>query len=205
MHTEEPPLLQVTGEGSLEVPPDTAVVTVGASTRAETAAAAYQQTAMLMNQVVQALLAMGIPREQMQSQQVALRPIYEKERLVGYQGASTLRVRLMDLAAIGPTIDRAVAAGATDVQGLSFDVREPQAYESRALALAVQDAQRKASAVARSLGIGLGPVWQVAVEPAPGPIMPVMARAPSLEAMPVLPGTLDVTRRVTVAYLVLPS
>lgn len=88
------------------------------------------------------------------------------------------------------------------MQGVSFDLREPAAYEARALALAVQDAQRKAATVARSLGIGPGPVWQVAVEPAPGPIVPVMVRAAALEGMPVLPGTLDLTRRVSVAYLV---
>jgi len=201
-NTEELPLVRVTGDGRLEVAPDTAEISLGFSIRAEQAATAYQQTAAVLNQVVRALLDMGIPQDQMQTDQIALQPVYEKERLVGYEGAATLRVRLRDLSAVGATIDRAVAAGANSVRGVSFEVRDPSAYEASALALAAEDAQRKAAVIARALGIGLGPVWRADAEPAPGPIFPALARAAAVEAIPVLPGTLTLTRRVRVEYVI---
>lgn len=192
------------GEGRLAVVPDTAELSLGVSLRASEAATAYQQAAAVMAQVVQALLDEGLTRDQIQTGQIELLPIYEQQGLVGYEANATVRVRLRDLTRIGRVIDRAVAAGATVVRGITFDVREPGAYESRALQLAVQHAERQAATLARSLGIGLGSAWQVEAEPAPGPVFPALLRAAPLEAMPVLPGTLELVRRVRVGYLITP-
>jgi uncharacterized protein len=199
---QQPSVLVVTGEGQTEVAPDTAVVSLGVTSRAAQAAAAFQQTAALLNQVVRALLAGGIPREQLQTTQVSLQPVFENSRQVGFDATATVRVTLRDLSAVGATIDRAVAAGANSVAGVSFEVRDTAAAQALALSLAVQDAQRQAAVLARSLGIVLGPVLRVEAEPSPGPITPLFARAGAAEGVPVLPGTVMVTRRVRVEYLV---
>lgn len=202
MQAQTLPLVQVTGEGRVEVPPDTAEVSLGFSVRTEQAADAYQQIAAALSKVVAALLEIGIPRDQLQTDQVALNPVYEREKLVGYEGSTTLRVTLRDLAAVGPAIDRAVAAGANVVSGVRFDVRDPTPYEARALSAAVQDAQRKVATLARSLGIRLGPVWRVEAEPSPGPIIPAVARAAAVAELPVLPGKITLTRIVRVSYTI---
>lgn len=199
----EPPVVRVDGEGQLEVAPDTAVVSLGFSARAEQAAAAFQQTAAAISRVIQALVAAGVPREQLQSEQISLFPVQERERVVGFEGTATLRVTLRDVNAVGPVIDRAVAAGANRVQGVSFEVRDPRPFEAQALTLAIQDAQRKAAILARAAGVGLGPIWLVEAEPSPGPVFPVAARAVALEAaIPVLPGTLTLIRRVRVEFVI---
>lgn len=198
---EQPPLVQVTGEGWVEVPPDTVEIALGFSVRADEAAAAYRQTATVLNQVVRVLMEAGIPQEQMQTEQVSLRPVYEQEQLVGYEGTAILRVTLRDLSIAGETIDRAVAAGANTVLSVSFQVRDPGPHEAAALTRAVQDAQRKAAVLARSLGVGLGPVWRAEAEPAPGPIF-ALARPAALEPIPVMPGTITITRRVRVEYTI---
>jgi len=182
--------------------PDTAVVSLGTAVRADSAGAAYQQTATVLNQVVRALLALSIPQDQIQTAQVGLDPVYERERLVGYPGSATLRVTLTDLGAVGATIDSAVAAGANVVQGVSFSVRDTHRPGDAAMTLAVQDAQRQALLLSRALGVRLGLLWRVDAEPTPGPIFPTFARAAAFEAIPVLPGTLQVTRRVRVEYLI---
>lgn len=198
---EQPPLVQVTGEGWVEVPPDTVEIALGFSVRADEAAAAYRQTATVLNQVVRVLMEAGIPQEQMQTEQVSLRPVYEQEQLVGYEGTAILRVTLRDLSIAGETIDRAVAAGVNTVLSVSFQVRDPGPHEAAALTRAVQDAQRKAAVLARSLGVGLGPVWRAEAEPAPGPIF-ALARPAALEPIPVMPGTITITRRVRVEYTI---
>lgn len=202
-----PPLLQVTGVGETQVAPDTARISLGFSTRAPQAAAAYEQTATALNQVVRALLGAGLAPEQLQTQEVALSPVYEtpadqgQSQLVGYEASATLGVTLRDLSRVGAVIDLAVSAGANRVLGVQFEVRDRRAAEAAALSLAVQDAQRQAVALAQSLGVGLGPVWRVETQPAPASVTPYLARM-AAEGLPVLPGQLTVSRSVMVSYVI---
>ncbi len=198
---EDPRLLRVVGEGRLDAPPDSVSVWVGVSARASQATAAYQQAATAIGQIVQAMLNLGIPREQLQTGQISLQPIYEQNRLVGYEASATIKVTVRDVSQAGAVVDRAVAAGANNIQGVQFELADPAAYASRALTLAVQDAQRKATTLANSLGVQLGPVYRAEEETAGGPI-PLGARAVVAEAIPVLPGTLPVVHRVLVEYLI---
>ncbi|HYG59169.1 MAG TPA: SIMPL domain-containing protein [Symbiobacteriaceae bacterium] len=202
LNVESLPQLRVTGEGQADAVPDTAVVVLGFSTRAPQAATAFQQTAAVLNRVVAALMEAGIPREQLQTEQISLNPVYERERLVGYEAISTLQVTLRDLSAAGPTIDRAVAAGANNVREVRFELRDPATAEATALALAVQDAQRDAAVLARSLGLRLGPVVRVETEPTPVPVPRLAFQAAAAEAIPVLPGTIRIARTVRVDYAI---
>lgn len=200
----EPPTLRVTGVGEAEVAPDTARITLGFTTRAPQAAAAYEQTAAALNRVVQALMQAGLGAEQMQTQEVALNPVYERLReegeskLLGYEATATLAVTLRDLARVGAVIDLAVSAGANRVDGVQFMVQNRARAEAAALAQAVQDAQRQAAVLAQSLGVALGPVREVEAEGVPGPA-PFVTRM-AAEGLPVLPGQLTVVRSVRVAY-----
>lgn len=199
----QPPLLTVTGEGSVQVTPDTVVLTLGVTARAPQAAAAFQQVAAALNKVVRALLAAGVPQDQIQTSQVSLQPAFENGRQMGFEATATVRVTLRDTAALGGLIDRAVAAGANNVAGVSFEVRDPAAAEAAALAAAVQNARAQAVVLARSLGVALGPVFRVEAEPAQGPPVPLFARAVAAgEQLPVLPGTQTITRRVRVEFLI---
>lgn len=199
---DRPPVLAVSGEGRVEAVPDTVEIVLGFSARAESASAAYQQTAEAVNRVLQAMLALGIPAEQLQTGQVSLTAVYEEGRVIGYEATATLRVTLRDPAAAGQAIDQAVAAGANVVRGLSYSLRNPGAAETQAWTRAVQEAQHQAALLAQALGLRLGGVWRVGAEPAPGPIMPAFARVGGPEGIPILPGTLEISRRVQVEYLI---
>lgn len=199
---QAPGVLAVTGEGRVDVAPDTVVITLGATARAPQATVAFQQVTATLNQVVRALQSAGVPREQIQTSQVSLQPTFENGRQTGFEATATVRVTLRDLSAAGRVIDIAVAAGANNVSGVSFELRDQAAYEAAALQAAVQDAQRQATVLARALGVALGPVVRAEAEPTQGPILPTFARAGAAEAISILPGTLTVTRRVRAEYLV---
>lgn len=205
----EPPTLQVTGVGEAGAAPDTARLTLGFTARAPQAAAAYEQTAAALNRVVQALMQAGLAADQMQTQEVALNPVFDRprdggeSRLTGYEATATLAVILRDLVRVGAIIDLAVSAGANRVDGVQFTVRERERAEAAALTQAVQDAQRQAAVLARALGVALGPVREVSTEAAPGP-SPYLARS-AAEGIPVLPGRLTVVRTVRLAYQIHPS
>lgn len=205
----EPPTLQVTGVGEVPVAPDTARVSLGFSARAPQAAAAYEQAAAALNQVVRAQVQAGVPMEMMQTQDVALQPVYRPPgdegtgEVAGYEASATLAVTLRDLARVGALIDLAVSAGANRVLGVQFTVQNRQPAEAAALAQAVHDAQRQAVVLAQSLGVVLGPVRRVESLPGPSP-EPYFART-SAEAMPVLPGQVTVTRSVRLVYRIGPA
>jgi uncharacterized protein YggE len=199
---QTPPVLVVTGEGTVQVVPDVTVVTLGVTARDAQAASAFRAAAVALNQIVRALIASGIPQDQIQTSQISLQQVFQNDRPVGFEATATLRVTVRDRAAIGDVIDRAVAAGANNITGVSFELADPAAAEAMALARAVQNAQGQAAVLARSLGIVLGPVVRVEAEPAPGPITPLFARAAAAESIPVLPGTITVTRRVRAEFLI---
>jgi uncharacterized protein YggE len=199
---QNPPVLVVTGEGTVQAVPDVTVVSLGVTARDAQAAAAFRAAAVALNQVVRALLAAGVPQDQIQTSQISPQQVFQNDRPAGFEASATLRVTVRDRTAIGDLIDRAIAAGANNVTGISFELADPGAAEAMALARAVQNAQGQAAVLARSLGIVLGPVLRVEAEPAPGPITPLFARAAAVESIPILPGTIAVTRRVRVEFMV---
>lgn len=199
----EPPLLQVTGEGRAQAAPDKVEISLGFTARAPQAAEAFNQVSQAINRVVAALLQAGVQREQLQTEQISLTPVFdEQQRLTGYEATSILRVTLRNVSAAGTIIDRAVSAGANRVQEIRFDLTDPAPLAAAALERAVQDANRQAAVLARSLGVRLGPVFRVVAEPAGGPIVPVFARAAAAEVIPVLPGNITITRTIRVDYVI---
>lgn len=203
---EEAPFLRVTGEGRVEAPPDAVEINLGFTTRAPRAAEAYQQTAAAMTKVVDALTQAGVPRQQLQSAQISLVPVYREEQLEGYQASADLRVTLTELERAGEIIDLAVAAGANTVRSIRFEVRNPGPYEDKAYAQAVEDGRRTAAVLARAMGARLGPIRRAEAEPAAGPVFAetrfAMAAAPP---MPVLPGTEPIVRQVRLEFYMLQS
>jgi hypothetical protein len=78
--------------------------------------------------------------------------------LDGYTATNTVEVTIEDLSLIGKVIDAAIGAGATNMNGLHFTVKEPEPLRQKALALAARQAMSNAAAIARGLGREVGAV-----------------------------------------------
>ncbi|MBE3519166.1 MAG: SIMPL domain-containing protein [Firmicutes bacterium] len=171
VHAEEsqPRLISVTGEASMQVKPDMATVSFGVETNAPTAAEAQQTNSRAMDAVVRALLAVGIAREDIQTSNFSLYPVYEwrgekpeqKQVLVGYRCNNTVVAKIRDIARIGEAIDRAVAAGATNIGGISFGLQDPEPLKTQLLAQAVIDARSKAETMAKAAGVTITGVYRI--------------------------------------------
>jgi hypothetical protein len=121
--------------------------------------------------------------------------------LSGYQAINHISVTIDDLKLVGRVIDKAVAAGANAVEGVSFGVRDPSAYRARAFRLAVQNAYATASALASAAGVSNLRVVRIdetgqVFFPRIGIATPMQA-APST---PIMPGTLPLTVQIQVVY-----
>ncbi len=165
---EEKRTLSVTGQGTIEAAYDTAIITIGVQEMMETADGAYQAMARDMDAVVNALKRMGIEEEQLKTGVFRLDAQYDwiENRgrvLKGYMATNTLTVTTQELEQVPALVQAAVEAGATNIQGIRFTVKDREALLNQALDAAVDDAKAKAERVAERLGAEVVGVYQVSV------------------------------------------
>ena len=84
-----------------------------------------------------------------------------RPKIRGYQLQNTVTVTVRNLDQLGDVLDDGVAAGATTVNGISFDVADRAAAEAQAREAAVADAKAKADTLASGLGVRIPGVASV--------------------------------------------
>lgn len=150
-----PAVISVSGQGRADVAPDMAVVNIGIVTTGKTAQLAQAENARVASDVTAALGQLGIFSKDIQTH-YTMSPVYEKgdyRKAVGYRANNTVTVTVNDVAKAGQVIDAALSSGATDVNGLSFGLKDAKSVRNTALQMAVQDARSKADAIAAALGV----------------------------------------------------
>ncbi|HAG06629.1 MAG TPA: hypothetical protein DCL13_00460 [Peptococcaceae bacterium] len=203
-------VLSVTGTGRVAVAPDTAAVTLGVTTTARTAQEAQQENTRLVASVIKAIVALGIPRENLQTVEFSVWPIYEepikgpdKAKIVGYRVNNNIRVTVDDPGKIGAVLDAGFAAGANQSHGIHFFKKNDAAERALALQNAVKEARAKAEVVARALGAKIVGIAAVRVENVYGPV-PLRYSAQKVgagEAGAIIePGQVEVTASVAIDY-----
>jgi uncharacterized protein len=209
-HVPEPPTIRVTGEAIVREKPDQAEIEVGVTTQAKRAPDATAENAKRVEAVLAAVKKVLGDEGEIQTAGYNLSPNQEwpKEggspKIVGYTASNVVRARTTDLDKVGPVIDAALEAGANQVQGLNFSLRDEAKARDRALALAAKRAKAKAEALADALGVKLGAVRsadEAAAAPPPMPYGRVAMAAMKAEGAPtqIEAGSLDVTATVTLA------
>ena len=197
-----PSVVDAVGEGEVSLPPDQAVLTVGVTTEAKTAKDALDENAMTMTAVLGVLAQAGFTGPAVTTRAVSLSPVMEypqggAPRVVGYRATNTVQVKTRDPGSIGRALDAAVGAGANVSTDLAFGLADPRAAETQALRLAVQDAQRRATAMAEAIGKRLGRVLEVRAfeSERPVPRMEAFAARAAPMPTPIEPGVITVRAR----------
>jgi uncharacterized protein YggE len=114
-------------------------------------------------------------------------------------------VRTSDLSKISSVIDAALEAGANQLSGIHFELKEDQEAQKEALRRAVSDAMEKARVVAEAAGAQLHQILEI-IEGGATIRPPVMGRTTMMTAemsgapTAVMPGQLTVTGQVTMRY-----
>lgn len=194
--TIPPRTITVTGTGRVATTPDVVELRLGVAITRPTAAGAQADAAAAMAAVLVALRAAGLADRDLRTQGLSLQPVmdYRAEgppELRGYELRNSVVARLRDLARLPEAIDGAIAAGATTLDGVDFDVEDRGAAEAAARAAAVADALARAGALARAAGGSLGPVLSISegrlAPPTPFPV----ARAAKLMAADAAPTPIE--------------
>lgn len=214
--TPPPPAIVTSGTGEARIAPDRAVIMVGVQSRAATAAAASTANATKQRAVIDTLVALGIPRNQIATMQFNVYPEMRhdprenRETLTGYVVSNMVRIELRRIDQVGAAIDAALAKGANQVNSLNFYAENTDEPRRLALAQAVQRARADAEALARAAGGSIGEMLELSTGQFAQPIIQrdmAMARvsAAAGAATPVEPGEELVRAYVTARWRFIPA
>jgi uncharacterized protein len=203
-----PPAISVTGEASISVPPDRAVIDAGVTTDAKTAREASDANNTAMGKVIAALKGAGIDEKDVQTSRISLQPQYSapasnrpgQATIVGYGASNRVNIRLKDVTRVASMIDTLVGAGANDIGNINFTVSNASKLLDDAREKAIADARRKAEIYAKAAGVALGAPLSISEEGAPQPVFRAKIAAPMAAApTPIAQGeeTLSVSVGVT--------
>ena len=199
--------ISVNGEGSITVPPNYALLQIEVTTEGSEVEEAQQRNAAIMNQVIQSILELGIPRENIQTAAYNIFPRYDfvegKQVFRGYEVTNTISVKIPDVSMVGKVIDTAVRNGANRISSLEFRLENEDAYYQRALSKALINAQLKSNTIAETMRLSVSPqVIEVVEEKEGSPIVPyrAMLMESSTGATPIEQGVITIIARVTVKF-----
>jgi len=214
--TGEPRTIRVSATGEARAQPDEAHLDFAVETVATTARAAGEENARLMERVIRALVAAGVPRASIETRNYTVYPEYatpmpderqEQPRIRGYRTSNLVTARTQDLARVGALIDAALGAGANRVDAVRFSLRNPERAQAEATRDAVQRARQSAETIAGALGVRLGEVLDAST--AFEPIRPFatdvryrMAEAAVPAPTPIQPGEQTVNATITVVFAI---
>jgi uncharacterized protein YggE len=202
----------VSGTGEVTVTPDVAILTLGVQAQETTVKAAQSEASFAMSAVVDALKSNGVADKDIQTQWYSISPVTKwddktnEQITTGYSVTNTVMAKIRDITKAGTIIDAVTEAGGdlTRINGISFTVNDPTAYNNQAREKAMQDAAAKAQQLATLAGVNLGKVIYISESGSyiPQPIRLFDSAVGASASTPISPGELDITLTVQVGYAI---
>ena len=201
--------LNMSASGEVKAAPDMATITLGVQTEAATASDAMAQNATRMSRIVAALKAAGLADKDIQTSNISLDAQYDYQqnqppKLRGYQASNTVLITVYDVSRLGRTLDAVTTAGANQINGIGFGLKDPSAAEDQARLKAVKALQAKAELYAGAVGYRVARLVNLSEGGGyvPSPPRPMFMRAAKADAesTPVQAGELSVRIEVNGVY-----
>ena len=195
--------LVVTGEGAASGTADHCLITLALNVMAATSADALDQVGTLAEQVLEVVLEQGVARSDVQTLRISLQDWLDKDsRSVTARVATyMLLVRVTGLETVGPLLAEVapITGNSLQVQGIRLAMGDPKPVLAEARRAAVEDALAKARELAQAAGVQLGKITSIDETDTGRPGTRRLMSA-SAAAMPVEPGTSEVTAGVTITF-----
>ena len=157
--------LSVTGNGTVLVESDLAIVTVGVQETSKDVLEAQSTVNEKIAAIKQALLDTGVEESEINTDSINIYANYDysdnTEVIVGYTARNSLSVRTTDMDNVGSLIDAAFAAGANTLDNVQFTVQDDTQAREQALTMAVEDARRKADVLASAAGLQVASIERI--------------------------------------------
>ena len=170
------------GEGKVVAKPDIARVSLAIVTDALTSKVAQDENSKKSKAVTDYLKKQGVDDKDIKTSGYNIYPQYKypqfggQPTITGYQVNQSMEVKIRDLEKLSNILDGVVSAGANQVNGLSFEIDNPDALKADARAKAIADAKKKANELKSQVGISLGKIVNFS-ENTGGYPMPIYTKA----------------------------
>ncbi len=163
-----PVSISVTGEGEVFAKPDIATFSFTVESKEADATTAQNKSVEVMNGILAYLTEAGVEDKDVSTEYYNLAPQYEypqvvctswgcpptgEPKLIGYQVSQSVSVKVRDTAKAGEILSQIGSKGAMNVSGLSFTIDDTNTLKVEAREKAIADAQVKAEALAKNLGV----------------------------------------------------
>lgn len=161
-------VVSVQGAAMRQIEPDLAYVTVGVQTEGATTEEASSENNAVMQRLNVVLKDAGIATNKVQTGRLQLTPVYGdvksgKRSITGYSMSNTVIVEMTAMDKIGTLVETMLNAGANQLQGVRFTVKDKTTLEEELLKEAVKDGRRKAEVLANAGGRSLGAMVKASV------------------------------------------
>jgi uncharacterized protein YggE len=198
------PTIRVSGQATVEAPPDQVQIDLGVVTRSDTSQRAAADNARQLDAVLTSLKR-AFPAAMIRSVAYSVQPEYsrpngnDEPRITGYTATNQVRVTTGETGKVGAILDAATMAGANQVQRIQFSLAKEDAVRAQALRDAAVAARARADALAAALNLRVVRVLLVSDDSAP-PVRPFadavqFARA-GAPATPIEVGPIEVSATV---------
>jgi uncharacterized protein len=199
--------ITTSGDATIKVKPDIAVLDLGMTGNSASAADAQSQVAQRVANVLKTAKDLGIADKDVKTYGYKLNPSYQPNsypKISGYTATEEISFTLRDVTKVGKALDSLAGdTGATNAS-IQFALDDRKPAEAEARTQAIGDARAKADAMAKAAGVRVGQLLSV-TDQAGGYVGPTIygAAAKSDTAPTVIPvGDLDVVIRVQVQYAI---
>ncbi|GJF08362.1 hypothetical protein NGTWS0302_18550 [Mycolicibacterium cyprinidarum] len=195
----------VVGAGQVQGAPDTLTVDASMESVAPDATAAMNQTNDRQQAVIDALVEVGIDREDLATTQAGLQPQYgpDNTAITAYRATNSITVTIRDLDLASDAIGLIVSTGgnATRINSISYSIEDDSQLVRDARARAFEDAKDRAGQYANLSGLNLGKVISISESGGTLPPQPMPSPRGMMEsAVPLEPGEQTVGFSVTVIW-----
>ncbi|WP_127058283.1 SIMPL domain-containing protein [Veillonella ratti] len=165
--------IHVSATATRSVAPSYAILRLGITSEASTVGAAKTTNDRVMSDLIARLANIGITKNNIQTSYFSVSPnnnnYYpardnrDAKQETTYTVSNNVAVRINDMSKISQVIDNAVAAGANNIQSLSFEADVDQALNDQLTAEAVKNGRHQAEVIAGALGQQLGGIKDASV------------------------------------------
>lgn len=203
-------VVRATAEATVTAKPDRAQITIGVTTDSPSAKEAASQNAAQSAQLFQTLKQVLNGHGDFKTSGYSISPQYEyapnkPPKRIAYRAENSVLVTLDDLSIVGEVIDAASNAGANNINGIVFTLKNDEAARNQAFAEAAVKARASAEAIANALNLEVAGVLEAQSVEAEG-VHPVFAmRTGSVNAAvptPIETGSLEIHETVLVTLQV---
>lgn len=215
----EPPLITVTGQAEVRVPPDEVLFTLAVENVDKDMVVANQRTDESVRQILAIARKHNVKPEDVQTSQISIQPKYNtddlsyeernrvKRVLIGYEVSKTVAIRLRDISRFDQLLSDFLKAGIARLNNFEFRDSQLRKHRDEARRMAIRAAQEKAKLLAGEIGQSIGPAYSItetsgndygrsnAMQNAAG-----AAGNASESDSAIAPGTISVTAQVIVRF-----